>query len=436
MQTLMPTIRPTALVPIFGGFTLGSRLWDVAGRIPSLDLQLATRKSLADAVTGASLVTFTRSTIGTYTDSAGVLQTASTDVPRFDHNPTTGESMGLLVEEQRTNLLLRSEEFQTTWSILGTVTADAITAPNGTVTADLITTNGTSAQPFQGVTISSGATITGSCFLKPNGINETEIVLLSNNNTTPYARATFNTSTGVISVAVATANGGTSASANIQAFANGWYRCSVTVTYPAVTLAGIRINAAGATGGIYVWGAQLEAGAFPTSYIPTTTAAVTRNADVASITGSAFSGWYRQDEGTVFAEGAVAQPVSGGNQFFFRSSDNSFNNSNALNIQSSGFASIATAAGGVFDGAASSLLALSANTAAKFAGAYAAHNLGVSLNGATTTTDTSATMPTALTRADIGSDHIGANRVKAGTIKRLCYWPQRLANSTIQQLTQ
>ena len=243
-MTLALASRRTALTPPF----VRDDLWRKARAVPSLDLRFADNKSLTDAVTGASLVTFTRSSSGTFVDSAGVLRSAVT------------------------NLLLRSEEFDTTWSVIGTVTANAITAPNGTVTADLITTNGTSAQLFQGVTISSGATITGSCFLKPNGINETEIVLLSNNNTTPYARATFNISTGVISVAVATANGGTSASANIQAFANGWYRCSVTVTYPAVILAGIRINATGATGGIYLWGVQLEQSSTVGEYIPTTSA--------------------------------------------------------------------------------------------------------------------------------------------------------------------
>jgi hypothetical protein len=185
-----------------------------------------------------------------------------------------------------------------------------------------------------------------------------------------------------------------------------------------------------------VTNAQLEAGAFPTSYIPTTTAAVTRSADVASITGSAFSSWYSQSEGTVFAELAVAQPVSGGNQFAFRSSDNTFNNSIGLLVESSGFASLATAAGGVFDGNAGSALALSANTAAKFVGAYAANNLGLSLNGATAVTDATATIPTAQTRADIGSNHVGAARAKAGTIRRLTFWRQRLPNSTLQTLTQ
>ena len=335
----------------------------------------------------------------------------------------TGSNFGTF----RTNLLLRSEEFDNAslWTFIGTITANAATTPNGAATADLVTTNGTQAQVFQGVNISSGATVTGSAFLKPNGINEAEIVLLSSNNTTPYARATFNISTGVISVAPTTANGGTNASANVQVFPNGWYRCSVTVTYPAVTLGGMRINAPGAAGGLFLWGAQLETGSTATAYIPTTTAAVTVFE----------SSWYRQDEGTVLAEGSVVQPVTAGNQFFFRTSDNGYSNSIALNIQSTGSPSLATSAAGVFDGNASSIVSLPANTAAKFIGAYAANNLGVSLNGATVATDLSATIPTTLNRLDIGSDHLGLNRIRAGTIRRLIYWPQRLPNSTLQRIT-
>jgi hypothetical protein len=349
--------------------------------------------------------------------------TTATATRSADLTSITGSNFGAF----RTNLLLRSEEFDNAslWTFIGTITANAGTAPNGAATADLVTTNGTQAQVFQGVNISSGATVTGSAFLKPNGINEAEIVLLSSNNTTPYARATFNISTGVISVAPTTANGGTNASANVQVFPNGWYRCSVTVTYPAVTLGGMRINAPGAAGGLFLWGAQLETGSTATAYIPTTTAAVTVFE----------SSWYRQDEGTVLAEGSVVQPVTAGNQFFFRTSDNGYSNSIALNIQSTGFPSLATSAAGVFDGNASSIVSLPANTAAKLIGAYAANNLGVSLNGATVAADLSATIPTTLNRLDIGSDHLGLNRIRAGTIRRLTYWPQRLPSNSLVAIT-
>ena len=179
---------------------------------------------------------------------------------------------------------------------------------------------------------------------------------------------------------------------------------------------------------------QLEQGAFATSPILTSTAAATRAADVVSSTGSNFSSWYNQTQGTMFAEVAVAQPNTGGNQFVFRTGDNTYNNAIAINIP--GQAQLSTASGGTFDGSANSVSNLVANVSAKIGAAYETNNLGISLNGATAVTDTSATMPTGLNRADIGSDHAGLNRVKAGTIKRLTYWPQRLPNSTLQSITQ
>ena len=93
---------------------LGNQLWDLAGNRPSLDLPFADNKSLVDATTGANLVDFTRASSGTYVDSEGVIRTAVT------------------------NLLLRSEEFETTWTKLHAQAyrATAIASPSGTTTAD------------------------------------------------------------------------------------------------------------------------------------------------------------------------------------------------------------------------------------------------------------------------------------------------------------
>jgi hypothetical protein len=117
--------------------------------------------------------------------SDGVLQTAATDVPRFDHNPTTGESLGLLVEEQRTNLLLRSEEFDTaSWSKAGLQAfgsgsvANAIAAPNGSVTADFLVESTSTGEHFteQAFTAVSGTSYTFSVFIKPSA-NKTSVMM-------------------------------------------------------------------------------------------------------------------------------------------------------------------------------------------------------------------------------------------------------------------
>jgi len=403
---------------------------------PSLDLNFAKNKSLVDDISGNNLITFSRASTGTFVGSNGLLQTAASGVPRFDHNPTTGESLGLLVEEARTNLVLRSEEFDNAyWSKTGaTITPNATAAPNETTTADKLVETAVSNLHFAGaISLGLGSNVyTVSVFAK--AAERTEISIFMNTSVTRRTQF-FNLSTGALG-----ANSG-GLTCSIQAFANGWYKCSITlnaaetlldVVYT-TALSGTNNYLGDATSGVFLWGAQLEAGTFPTSYIPTTSSTVTRAADVASMTGTNFSSWYNQTEGTVFAEVALAQPNIGDNQFVFRTSNNTFGNAIAVNIL--GSAQLSTALDNTFDGFAVSVANLVANVSAKIGAAYATNNLGISLNGATAVTDTSAIMPTGLNRADVGSDHIGLNRVNAGTIKRLAYYPVRLANLALQYIT-
>jgi hypothetical protein len=374
----------------------------------------------------SDIITFTRASTATYFDSTGTLQTAAIDAPRFDYNPSTLAAQGLLIEEARTNLLLQSEDFATTWgTVTGTVTTNAATAPSGTMTADALVTNGVDVQVFQALTISSGATVTGSVFLKQNGLTAVEIVLLSNNNTTPYGRATFNVSTGVISVAASSANGGTNASAAITNVGNGWYRCSVTVTYPAVTAAGVRIVGAGASGSVYAWGAQLEAGAFPTSYIPTTTTALTRAADVASV--NTLSPWFNASAGTFFIEAAIAtvssyRPIA-------QVDDGTTNNRIYYDCNSGPIRFVSTVSG--VNQCLINLASASANTVFKVAGGYSLNDYAGSLNGAAVVTDTSATVPT-VDRLRMMYDGVNQG---VGYIRRITYYPRKLSSAELQAIT-
>ena len=112
---------------------------------PTLDLAFAATKALDPRIT------FTRASTGTYVGSNGTLRTAGINEARFDHSPLTLESLGLLVEEARTNLLLRSEEFDNaSWTkTRSSVTANAITAPDRTLTGDkLIDSTDASASHF------------------------------------------------------------------------------------------------------------------------------------------------------------------------------------------------------------------------------------------------------------------------------------------------
>jgi hypothetical protein len=256
-------------------------------------------------------------TVGEYIPTTSTINSA----PRFDHNPTTGESLGLLAEEQRTNLLLRSEEFGTTWTApgLSAVTPNTTVAPNGVTTADtLVETTGVSEvhRVSQTISVVSGTTYTLSVFAKQG--SRQYVYLGFGPNATwngTGVNGFFDLQNGTIGTSV-------NCTATIVAYPNGWYRCTVTST-PTVTNAGAIANIGASSSGIaqtytgdgsnavILWGAQLEQGAFATSYIPTTTAAATRSADVPSITGSAFTSFYSQSAGTLFSNARTQQSAAG-----------------------------------------------------------------------------------------------------------------------------
>jgi hypothetical protein len=236
-------------------------------------------------------------TVGEYVPTTSTINSA----PRFDHNPTTGESLGLLVEEARTNLILQSENFSTTWTNVNTSEAiNVATAPDGTTTADkLITNNGAasvSSYITQTVAKSAAATTyTYSVFAKTGDTGTGTVQLLAVDTASSANRATtiFSTVSGTIPNPASVNGTFTNASSIITPLADGWYRCSLTFTTGTETSIDLRLysrlpTTGNGSSGLLLWGVQVEAGSFATSYIPTTTAAATRAADVASITGSNF----------------------------------------------------------------------------------------------------------------------------------------------------
>lgn len=235
---------------------------------PTLNLDFAKTKRLDPRIT------FSRSSSGTYVDANGVIQSAATNVARFDHNPTTGESLGLLVEEARTNLFTNSEQLQTWASLMNDILVpNQILGPSGLINAVKHTPSTTSWGHiiYQNIAFSA-VPYTLSVYAKPAGYNFLHISGSAWGGWASYIN--FDLSNGTV-----TAGTGYS-SYSVTALPNGWYRCSVTFTPAAGTnwigfgAANLGTNLPGGfagngTSGIYVWGAQLEAGAFPTSYIPT-----------------------------------------------------------------------------------------------------------------------------------------------------------------------
>jgi hypothetical protein len=359
--------------------------------------------------------------VGEYIPTTSTINSA----PRFDHDPTTGESLGLLVEESRTNVIVNNQTF--TSSTGATAINNAVTSPLGTTTAATIVEDGTTgnhATSSYAFTVTAVAS-TFSFFAKANGRNWIALRFQG------VTRAWFDISTG----AIGTVDGSTTAS--ITPYGNGFYRCVATFT-PTAGAANVfwRMGSANgtdsyagdSTSGVILFGAQAEAGSFPTSYIPTTDATATRAADVASISGSNFSSWYRQDEGTVFAEvratPSVAQRILGAND---ATADNEIRliyraaNAGGFTVISAGSTTVDINSGGSFSGLLVSQ-----------AGAYRADNFATSANGLAAITDTSGSVPSGITRLQIGQ---ASGTPLNGTIRRLTYWPTRLPNETLQTIT-
>jgi hypothetical protein len=262
----------------------------IAGVAPTLDYRFALDRREIEAISLTDKLTYTGATNGTFVNRAGLIERATTDQPRFDHGPASRQSLGLLVEEQRTNSVVRSEEFDNaSWSVLNvTVAANAQVAPNATTSAETITdVNGvTSANVgcFQTVVLADNTTYAMSCYFKA-GTKATCRVGIRNKAGVNIL-ADFN-------LAAVSTTAGNALSSSIQDAGNGWYRCTAICgsSTGAVSQRGIVFMDTGSytadgTGTMHVWGAQLEVGAFPTSYIPTTTTALTRPVDSAVIDGT------------------------------------------------------------------------------------------------------------------------------------------------------
>jgi hypothetical protein len=199
---------------------------------------------------------------------------------------------GLLIEEQRTNLLLQSAAFDNaSWTKTNaTVTANNVNAPDGATTAEMITDSAdgaaTSHSVNQSINFTSGTAYTLSVFAK-QGTLAGSVLLFPSAAFTSNITARFDLSAGTVAATDA------GVAATISAVGNGWYRCTATATATATAAGLLQIRTATAAssfyqgagaGAIYIWGAQLEAGSSARTYIPTTTASATRAVDSAQFT--------------------------------------------------------------------------------------------------------------------------------------------------------
>ena len=352
--------------------------------------------------------------------------------PRFDYDPVTLAAKGLLIEEARTNLLQFSEQFDNAaWAKTNSaITSNATTAPDGALTADKLTEAATTSvhRASQNFT-TTAASHTFSIFVKAS--ERTFALLFHDQSATGVA---IDLSSGAISVP---AGIGAPLASSSVAFGNGWYRCSITVAATAASnlfavypmLNATTFSYLGVVGsGIFIWGAQLEAGAFATSYIPTVASTVTRSADVATMTGTNFSSWYNQSAGT-FVVDADRIGFSSSDMLFAASDSGSTNllQQTAPSATSSRFN---VRVGGVDQAILNTTV--SASAVHKIASAYALDDFASVVNGGTLVTDTSGTIPT-VDRLGIGS-RLGSI-IYNGHIRQIAYYNTRLPNATLVSLT-
>ena len=397
---------------------------------PTLNLDFANELALDPRIT------FSRSSIGTYTDKNGIIQYAAEDEPRFDYDPLTGESLGLLIEESRTNDTYPSTFDGTTgtWRYTNYVTPNQTTAPDGTNTGALLDFEMVGASGnlnFNSGTPQVSGTRSFSFWCKtasPSAGTEMKLELVG------WTYSDGATGNRPYTLDFDTETKSTSSDFEVQAYPNGWYRCMISNVSQSASANGyLSFRLEQNPQNWYIWGMQSEEGTFPTSYIPTNGTAEDRDADICTIEGDNFSSWYNPNEST-FAlnftpigfkkQGGITTSINLGRRRM------EFQENGEVFIQATSNAKVGT-----------STMPAVMNELNKYCYAFEfpSGSLSMSRNGANTfssTPDTAVGMPNNHTELGLGYVLYQDRGVSLnGHIARLSYYPRRLSDEQLQALT-
>lgn len=397
-------------------------------------------------------ISFTRASIGMAYNSAGVLTSYAVDAPRFDYDPITLACKGLLIEDAATNLLLRSAELEHAGWIksLATVTPNAIAAPDGTTTADKLVEDSTATNTHKVQQVlskaSSALTYTASICIKAAECTQVVLYLAGSSGEGNAVNTLVDLAAGTVSAPSYAGTFSTGGAATIQSLPNGWYRVAITGTTDTATSVYLTVRlrngsttyTGDGTSGVYVWGAQLELGSFASSYIPTTSAQVTRSLDVARVTGANFSSWFNSSEGTVLTE---VQPcdiitVASQSRVFADITDGSSTNRVQNRTNSAGTAHACTVNSNYATVHNVAFGSLAANVVAKTAIGYRSGNTSA-YGDATASSNSITTYSTiAANQMDLGAQYSGiANSALSGWLRKFVYYRTRLPDGKLQELT-
>jgi hypothetical protein len=379
----------------------------------------------------SSVTAYNVTTTSTITNYIPTLQTYAINAPRIDYDPVTRFPLGLLIEQSSTNLVYPSGTLNS-WPKggNGATTASSNISPDGTQNATLLNaaTTGTDASIYQFVT-TTAQSYTLSIYAKQAG--KTIISLSALDAGASYPNAYFNLATGVLGTV-------TNSTATITSVGNGWYRCTMTYTASASTnpmkffvcdANGSTTSTASGTNGIYIWGAQLEALAFPTSYIPTTSVALARGVESASITGTNFSSWYNAAQGTAYID-AIYGNTSGVSGGF------TFSGTSLVNGYWQVYASTSNQANGLISGSYVNLNIgqPQLNTSARVAFSVSNSIWAASSNGGTVSTSLG-NIPQNMNSLYLGGSNQGNSFILNGRIRKFAYYPTALSSAELQEIT-
>jgi hypothetical protein len=421
-------------------------------------------------------IVFARNSIGTYYNNQGVLKTAAVNQPRFNHDLSTGRIKGLLIEESRTNLVPYSSTFTTTGGTPAVTASSSISGTTltvGTVTSGVVAIG----QQLSGTSVTIGTYIianisgsgAGSTWLvnisqtvASTGIIGTQSVwtytnasAASQSNVAPDGGAaivfTASAAGAIISTVLPSLPGLTSRTFSIWAksvssatsisitldnigSSPSWTSQAITTTLTRYTFTStqskfnVAIKLTSLNDQVMLWGAQFEDGTFSTTYIPTDMLLVTRSADQASISGTNFSRWYRQDEGTLIIEQSAAAIRSSAVDYgsvYIQGSTSSI--TLGCTSVSSPLSLTYSATGPTLNFTGGTLVA--AETVVTHGIAYKANDAAYCYSGGTTETDSTVTVVSDMTSLTIGN----GNGVQH--IAKILYFPVRISNFELQRMT-
>jgi hypothetical protein len=372
-------------------------------------------------------VTFTRASTATFVGSNGIIQTAAINAPRFDYNPSTLAPLGLLIEEQRTNVALTS----TFATLAGSAGSQY---PSGTGWSNFFNTGGTRTYVASSVFAGSQAINIVGVTAARNLIGFSFAAASSTTYTVSFYVESVSGATGTIAYTSGALGVGGTTNLLAAPTTSGRYSYTFTTGTGAGTVdLRLGIGTAGnENGSIRISNYQVEVGAFATSYIPTVASQVTRNPDIVSMTGTNFSDWYNASEGTFAANFIRPQVASGGFPCVIGARQAAANDSqNTIEVYAdTGSISTLVRTAGVA-GQFSQYFGTAVGGLVKAVLAYKTSNFAVAYNGGAATDTLSGNLPT-VDMLNIGYNTNLPTQFINGYIQSIRFWPQRLTSAEVQ----